>query len=187
MEDENKSVETPEKPKRVWEAWHVIVIVVAMVIAVWAGFAAGEYVGENNQDVYLAKLDEKQTELERYGTAVANLKAQVQELTEEKNALLGNQETEEPETEPEPKEEPEPEPEPSYDTNAQDTCSAGDLDETETSSSASDEIIVYVTRTGEKYHRESCSYLRQSKIETTLSEAVEDGYTPCSRCHPPTE
>lgn len=53
--------------------------------------------------------------------------------------------------------------------------------------SASDEIIVYVTRTGEKYHRESCSYLRQSKIETTLSEAIEDGYTPCSRCHPPTE
>ena len=179
MEDENKSVETPEKLKRVWESWHVIVIVAVMVIAIWAGFAAGEYVGENNQDVYLAKLDEKQTELERYGTAVANLKAQILELTEEKNALLGNQETEEPE--------PEQEPEPNYNTDAQDTCSAGDLDETETSSSASDEIIVYVTRTGERYHRESCSYLRQSKIETTLSEAVEDGYTPCSRCHPPTE
>lgn len=187
MEDENESVETPEKPKKVWEAWHIIVIVAVVIMALFTGYATGEYVGKNDQDTYLAKLDEKQTELERYGTAVANLKAQVQELTEEKNALLGNQETEEPETEPEPKEESEPEPEPSYDTNAQDTCSAGDLDETETSSSASDEIIVYVTRTGEKYHRESCSYLRQSKIETTLSEAVEDGYTPCSRCHPPTE
>lgn len=45
--------------------------------------------------------------------------------------------------------------------------------------------VVYVTRTGYAYHKSGCSYLR-SKIELTLREAVESGYSPCSRCHPPT-
>ena len=44
---------------------------------------------------------------------------------------------------------------------------------------------VYVTKTGGKYHRESCSYLRQSSIPINLRDAVERGYTPCSRCNPP--
>jgi len=45
--------------------------------------------------------------------------------------------------------------------------------------------IVYVTKTGEKYHTSNCSYLRKSKIEKSLSDAVDEGYEPCSRCHPP--
>lgn len=44
--------------------------------------------------------------------------------------------------------------------------------------------IVYVTRTGECYHRGSCGYLRRSKIPMKLSEA-QMGYRPCSRCNPP--
>lgn len=44
--------------------------------------------------------------------------------------------------------------------------------------------IVYVTKTGDKYHRGSCSYLRQSRIQKTLSEAKSQGYTPCSICNP---
>ncbi len=44
---------------------------------------------------------------------------------------------------------------------------------------------VYVTKTGEKYHRNSCSYLSHSKRAVELSEAKEAGYTPCSRCKPP--
>jgi hypothetical protein len=44
---------------------------------------------------------------------------------------------------------------------------------------------VYITKTGEKYHVDSCSYLRQSKISISLSEAKRLGYTPCSRCNPP--
>ena len=44
--------------------------------------------------------------------------------------------------------------------------------------------IVYITRTGECYHIGTCSYLK-SKIETTLADAVAEGYRPCSRCHPP--
>ena len=44
---------------------------------------------------------------------------------------------------------------------------------------------VYITNTGECYHTGSCSYLRQSKISTTLESAVRRGYRPCSRCDPP--
>ena len=46
-------------------------------------------------------------------------------------------------------------------------------------------ITVYITRTGRKYHRGSCSYLRKSKIPISLKEACARGYTPCSRCKPP--
>jgi hypothetical protein len=45
---------------------------------------------------------------------------------------------------------------------------------------------VYVTKTGKKYHRDGCEYLRKSEIEKTLQEAVDEGYTPCSKCNPPT-
>jgi hypothetical protein len=43
---------------------------------------------------------------------------------------------------------------------------------------------VYVTRTGTKYHRESCSSLRSSKIEMPLAEAAAR-YGPCANCRPP--
>ena len=46
--------------------------------------------------------------------------------------------------------------------------------------------LVYTTRTGECYHRYSCSSLSKSCYETTLSQAVAAGYRPCGRCHPPT-
>ena len=45
-------------------------------------------------------------------------------------------------------------------------------------------VMVYVTRTGTKYHRGSCSYLSKSKIPMKLSEAKKR-YGPCSRCNPP--
>lgn len=46
------------------------------------------------------------------------------------------------------------------------------------------ENTVYITRTGSKYHKSSCSYLRQSKISINLSNAIRQGYTACSRCNP---
>lgn len=45
--------------------------------------------------------------------------------------------------------------------------------------------VVYVTNTGEKYHRAGCRYLK-STIETTLGDAVAAGYEPCKVCNPPT-
>lgn len=43
---------------------------------------------------------------------------------------------------------------------------------------------VYVTKTGDKYHRSSCSYLRNSKISINKNDAISQGYTACSRCNP---
>jgi hypothetical protein len=43
---------------------------------------------------------------------------------------------------------------------------------------------VYITRTGAKYHRPGCRYLRQSKIPVPLKEARQH-YAPCSVCKPP--
>jgi hypothetical protein len=48
-----------------------------------------------------------------------------------------------------------------------------------------EEITVYVTRTGEKYHRGSCRYLRKSRIPISLTDAKRD-YGACSVCKPPT-
>jgi len=46
-----------------------------------------------------------------------------------------------------------------------------------------DEAIVYVTRTGKKYHEAGCSHLSKSSIPVTLEQAVLEGREPCSRCH----
>ncbi len=43
---------------------------------------------------------------------------------------------------------------------------------------------VYVTRTGRKYHRGDCKWLRRSKIPISLAEAKER-YGPCGWCKPP--
>lgn len=53
------------------------------------------------------------------------------------------------------------------------------------SENADDSITVYITDTGEKYHRGDCSSLRKSKHAISLAEAKREGYTPCKRCNPP--
>lgn len=55
-----------------------------------------------------------------------------------------------------------------------------------TSSSNQDEVTVYVTDTGTKYHNLGCQYLSESQNAITLSAAKAQGYGPCSRCNPPT-
>ncbi len=47
------------------------------------------------------------------------------------------------------------------------------------------EIIVYITNTGKKYHREGCQYLKKSCIPISLDQA-KLSYDPCKVCHPPT-
>ena len=53
------------------------------------------------------------------------------------------------------------------------------------SSSQNLDVVVYITKTGQKYHKDGCSYLSKSKIPISLSEAIAEGKTPCSRCRPP--
>jgi len=43
---------------------------------------------------------------------------------------------------------------------------------------------VYITKTGKKFHTSDCSYLKSSKIEISLNDAIGRGYSPCSRCNP---
>ncbi|RDB63995.1 hypothetical protein C1878_04210 [Gordonibacter sp. 28C] len=43
---------------------------------------------------------------------------------------------------------------------------------------------VYVTNTGGKYHANGCQYLKKSKIPISISDAIAQGYEPCSRCNP---
>ena len=45
-------------------------------------------------------------------------------------------------------------------------------------------LTVYVTKTGKKYHRGSCRYLKKSKIAIELSEAKKR-YGACKVCKPP--
>ncbi|MCX7710831.1 MAG: hypothetical protein N2484_13410 [Clostridia bacterium] len=46
------------------------------------------------------------------------------------------------------------------------------------------EETVYVTRTGEKYHKKGCRYLSRSKIPINLEDAVDQGYVACKVCKP---
>lgn len=47
------------------------------------------------------------------------------------------------------------------------------------------EITVYITKTGKKYHRAGCRYLKKSCIPISLKKAKAYGYGPCSVCRPP--
>ena len=47
------------------------------------------------------------------------------------------------------------------------------------------EQIVYVTRTGKKYHRDGCRHLVRSRLPITLREAKQHKYAPCKVCKPP--
>jgi hypothetical protein len=54
-----------------------------------------------------------------------------------------------------------------------------------TPATAAPEVIVYITSTGERYHRSSCRHLTDSRIEITLTKAKSQNYTPCGTCSPP--
>ncbi|GEM_PF-1104482 len=44
---------------------------------------------------------------------------------------------------------------------------------------------VYITASGNKYHRAGCQYLYGGSIPISLEKAKAQGYTPCSVCNPP--
>ena len=48
----------------------------------------------------------------------------------------------------------------------------------------SGDVTVYITKTGEKFHRDGCQYLRKSQIPISRSNAIAQGYGACSRCNP---
>ncbi len=46
-------------------------------------------------------------------------------------------------------------------------------------------VYVYKTRTGGKYHRSGCRYLKKSRTKVTLKAAKRAGLKPCKVCKPP--
>ena len=48
-----------------------------------------------------------------------------------------------------------------------------------------DELTVYVTDTGRRYHLSTCRMLRDSRHAISLGEAKRRGYTACKLCQPP--
>lgn len=49
----------------------------------------------------------------------------------------------------------------------------------------SNELTVYITDTGKRYHVSTCRYLASSKHSISLGNAKRRGYTPCKVCQPP--
>jgi uncharacterized protein YcfL len=43
---------------------------------------------------------------------------------------------------------------------------------------------VYITNSGNKYHKEGCKSLQKSKKAIKKSEAIKEGYEPCHICKP---
>jgi micrococcal nuclease len=50
---------------------------------------------------------------------------------------------------------------------------------------AGDDVLVYVTAHGRKYHTQNCQHVRHGATAVTLKEARARGLSPCSRCKPP--
>lgn len=48
----------------------------------------------------------------------------------------------------------------------------------------SNSYVVYVSISGTKYHRKECSYLKSSSMPVDVTDALNAGYTACSRCNP---
>ena len=55
----------------------------------------------------------------------------------------------------------------------------------QTAQTDNDELTVYITDTGQRYHLSTCRSLRLSKHAISLGEAKRRGYTPCKICQPP--
>lgn len=59
------------------------------------------------------------------------------------------------------------------------------IEKTSSKQNAVSAQIVYITKSGTKYHKSECGYLKSSKFQITLEEAIDRGYTQCSVCKPP--
>lgn len=116
--------------------------------------------------------EELQKTIDEKNQYILNLEAQVGSLTAEKaqaeaqNGILQQQL------------------ESSKKTSSASTTTNKSTKSTSSQSSTDTSATVYITDTGSKYHRGSCSYLRSSKYSISKNSAISQGYTACSRCNP---
>ncbi len=114
------------------------------------------------------QIQDKETHIKNLETQIntltednANLNSKVTELTEENSSLQAKKSV-------------------STSTPQGQTTSSSQIATEDTSSS----YTVYVTKTGGKYHRDGCRYLKSSKIAKDKSSAISQGYDACSVCNP---
>jgi endonuclease YncB( thermonuclease family) len=69
------------------------------------------------------------------------------------------------------------------DTEVKSRTTAKDLDTSWYKSSMASKIV-YVTKSGEKFHNKGCSHLTESATTITIKEAKDKGYQPCKTCEP---
>ena len=55
----------------------------------------------------------------------------------------------------------------------------------EIKNTVNEDVVVFITKTGRRYHLESCGSLHSSKIKSTVKKAKNRGLTPCNNCNPP--
>jgi len=67
---------------------------------------------------------------------------------------------------------------------AEDILGLGPKDKTAGAASSASGDIVYITRTGKRYHAAGCPSLSRSQIPISREDAIARGYTPCARCNP---
>lgn len=66
-----------------------------------------------------------------------------------------------------------------------DSAAVTDQQASDQNNSSNEAVTVHITKTGKKYHRAGCRYLKDSDSEVTLDEAKSLGLSPCGVCNPP--
>jgi len=74
---------------------------------------------------------------------------------------------------------------PAATTSPQPTTTAKTVSPTPTPVTSSQNITVYVGKTGTKYHYQDCRTLKDAKIPMSINEAKSKGRTACGVCKPP--
>lgn len=185
MEDtsiEAISADTGKPKKQLPKNFRKFFFVAAVILSFVAGYLIG---GASNRE----KIADQKRGLDEQLSTIASLEEQIQEL----------QKAAEPEAIPDPEDDEDVADHDEYDDD--DTYSDDYSDEDEQAydeqvyyddcdtgfADTEEDILVYITNSGERYHRATCSSLSHSSYEVTLSEAMDAGYTPCKNCHPPTK
>lgn len=128
---------------------------------------------DNEKKITELQQEEKINEINE---SIKSLESEKQKLEEEKNALEGEKQTLTTQIE-------ELKKTASVLTERKNAKASTSSSTVTTTAQNTNSAIVYVTNTGKKYHKPSCSYLKKSKIEMSLSEAQSQGYTACSKCY----
>ena len=168
MEDtsiEGISADTGEPKKQLPKNFRKFFFVAAVILSFVAGYLIG---GASNQE----KIADQKRGLDEQLNTIASLEEQIQEL----------QKAAEPEALPDPEDDEDVADHDEYDDD--DTYSDDYSDEDEQvyyddcdtdCAETEEDILVYITNSGERYHRATCSSLSHSSYEVTLSEAMDAG------------